>query len=225
MTLKQYKNVENSVSFSSLSDLRQFYSNSDATDIVHPPAYVHGLIFSVCASPEIPMPEKWFPWVVKNQGVIDSKQIDLLSDILMKMLQEQLSAMRDEKVQFPSEFQFAADADAHQQWMRGLVYGHGLMEKTWSNAWELMMQKAPERSNEFHSNLTRCLRMFTTFADPQLAVQQAEQRGVSDFAQKLPQLAESMSVILLDYVKLSGELVEFIPNQFEVYQDELPKFN
>ncbi len=205
---------------SSLQQLQQFCDQLGTDDIVHNPNYVHGLVFAVCACPEIPMPEQWFPWVVKLPGSIDAKKVDELSDILMLMLKEQLSAMRDNTVSLPDSCIYQSHPEQHQLWMQGLVAGHGLLEGTWQQAWS-----QAEVSKTVQKDLTRCLRMFTTFANTELAVQQANQRGAEGFAEKLPQLAQSVQPILRDYVRLAGDLAKHLPNQFEVYQDKLPTLN
>lgn len=208
----------------SLKSLEQFYHWQNNQDIFQSPLYIRGLLFAVSASPDIPMPEHWFPWVVKTGGEINSQQVDKVANILMQLLKEQLQAMRDNKINLPADchYQHGEQNQALQQWMGGLIAGHGLLEKVWQEAWQAMMTAQPDDSEQFSKRLTRCLRMFTTFADIQLAVQQAQERGNEDFEQNLPLLAKSLSGSLQEYVKLSGELVNYLPHQFDTFQQNMP---
>lgn len=213
---------------SSLKTLENFYDYQDNSSIFQSPFYIRGLLFAVCASPDIPMPEQWFPWVVKQGGEIQSHQIDKVANILMQMLKEQLQAMRDEKVQLPADCHFESvenQNDHLQQWMTGLTTGHSLLESVWQEAWQAMMEKQADVSEVFAKDLSRCLRMFSTFADIELAIKQAEQRSAENFKEQLPVLAKSISNCLRDYVRLSGDLVSFLPNQFDTFQKQMPGFH
>ena len=109
--------------------------------------------------------------------------------------------------------------------MTGLTTGHSMLENVWQEAWQTMIDKAPESSEVFAKDLSRCLRMFTTFADINLAIEQATQRGTDNFAEQLPILAKSISNCLRDYVRLSGDLVSYLPNQFDTFQKQRPGFH
>lgn len=209
----------------SLKTLDNFYNHQDNAAIFQSPFYIRGLLFAVCASPDIPMPEQWFPWVVKQAGDIQSHQVDKVSSILMQLLKEQLQVMRDDKVQLPTDCHFGAQTEHLKTWMTGLTTGHGLLETVWQEAWQIMVEKNPETSDVFAKDLSRCLRMFTTFADTNLAVEQAKQRGTENFEEQLPILAKSVSNCLRDYVRLSGDLVSFLPNQFDTFQKQMPGFH
>ncbi|BDX08178.1 UPF0149 family protein [Planctobacterium marinum] len=209
----------------SLKALEQFYQWQNNAEIFQSPVYIRGLLFAVCASPDIPMPEQWFPWVVKTGGEINSQQVDKVANILMQLLKEQLQAMRDNKINLPADCHFNPKPESNDNltsWMQGLVVGHGLLEKVWQEAWQAMMNAEPEASEQFSKRLTRCLKMFTTFADTDMAAKQAQERNTEDFEQKLPILAKSLSSTLQEYVKLSGELVDFLPQQFDTFQKNMP---
>lgn len=209
----------------SLKALEQFYQWQNNAEIFQSPVYIRGLLFAVCASPDIPMPEQWFPWVVKTGGEINAQQVDKVSNILLQLLKEQLQAMRDNKVNLPADCHFRSEIELNAnltQWMQGLIAGHGLLEKVWQEAWQAMMENKPEVSEQFSIRLTRCLKMFTTFADTDMAIKQAQERDAQDFEEKLPILAKSLSGTLQEYVRLSGELVSFLPNQFDTFQKNMP---
>jgi len=210
------------LSDNSLKTLQQFCSWKNNQDIFQSPYYIRGLLFAVCASPDIPMPEQWFPWVVKQGGEIQSSQVDKVASILMQLLKEQLQSMRDDKVVLPADCHFGEHTEKLAMWMSGVTAGHGLLESVWQEAWQAMIDKQPESSDRFAQDLSRCLRMFSTFADIDLAVLQARQRGTANFEEKLPILAKSLSGCLKDYVRLSGELVSFLPNQFDTFQQNMP---
>ena len=64
--------------------------------------------------------------------------------------------------------------------------------------------------------LNRCLKLFTTLADPQSRLQQTPPEKRQELADGLPRLAASLPPMLREYVAISGELVQVLPNQFEV---------
>ena len=64
--------------------------------------------------------------------------------------------------------------------------------------------------------LNRCLKLFTTLADPQSRLQQTPPEKRQQLTAGLPRLAESLPSMLKEYVAISGELVQVLPNQFEV---------
>lgn len=205
--------------------LEAFCNHPDNQSIFQSPTYIRGLLFAVCSAPEIPMPEHWFPWVVAQSGDIQSAQVNRVSNILIQLLKEQLQAMHNEQVHLPADCHYGEHTEALEQWMTGLTAGHSLLEKVWQNAWQEMLNKQPEQSQSFATDLTRCIRMFSTFANTDLATTQALERGNDDFKSKLPVLAKSLSGTLKEYVKLSGDLVNFLPNQFETFQEKLPKIH
>lgn len=213
------------LSSDSLESLQRFCEHEDFSDVMHDANYIRGLLFAVCASPEIPMPEQWFVWIINNSGQLKDSDVNKLSDLLINLLREQLQCMREEKVHLPSDLTYENSQEALQRYMSGLVAGHGLLESHWDNAWQSMLNEKPEDSKLLYEDLMRCLKMFTTFANTKMAIEQATARGQDNFAQSLPALSQSLSTILQDYVRISGQLVSYLPNQFEVYQDKLPTLN
>ncbi|XOV79651.1 MAG: UPF0149 family protein [Aestuariibacter sp.] len=203
----------NSQNISALEDLHHSHQ-----DVLHQPFYIRGLLFAVCASPDIPMPEQWFPWIIKDSGSIDAEQVNQLSDLLMNMLKEQLQAMRDDKVMLPDDCQYPQQQQNLQHWLTGLLAGHSLLEKTWQQGWDLMTQNQDADANALSLDLKRCLKMFSTFADPTTAIRSSAQSGGTQYAAKLETLAPSLDAILRDYVRISGVLVGHLPNQFEVFE-------
>ena len=71
---------------------------------VLPSAYkADGMIFAVAASPEIPMPEQWMPWLIQSSSsALVDKDVDALADVLMNNLRAHLQCMTDEKPLMPS---------------------------------------------------------------------------------------------------------------------------
>lgn len=185
--------------------------------------HIDGLLFAVSAAPEIPMPDVWLPWVVKNQGDIRQKQIEQLMGVLLERLKARLSSMRDERFHLPQEcgFEGKSSNDALIQWLTGVLIGHQQLEPVWRDAWQHMLDKEPESQAALKRDLSHCLRMFSTFADPQLAIQQANENGNSQLEDKLATIYLSFPKALQQYVDISGKLVSYLPNQFEMYQEPI----
>jgi uncharacterized protein len=62
--------------------------------------------------------------------------------------------------------------------------------------------------------------MFTTFADIPLAIKQADDRGNDQLFNILPKIFLSFPETLKIYVGLSGRLVDYLPNQFETFEQK-----
>ncbi|WP_339724689.1 UPF0149 family protein [uncultured Paraglaciecola sp.] len=190
--------------------------------VLHPYAFIQGVIFSVAGAPEIPMPEKWLPWALKASNQLTStEQADKLTDILMKVLQEQLKSLSEEKIHLPMGITFnqrGQEQSTVAQWCQGMLFGHSQLEPVWQDAWNKMQVSEATQMRQLQKDLSHCLYMFTTFADIPLAVQQAESRGNDQLLNILPRIFLSFPETLKTYVGLSGRLVDFLPNQFETFE-------
>ncbi|WP_293751148.1 UPF0149 family protein [uncultured Paraglaciecola sp.] len=206
------------------ASLNSLCESDELSGVLHPYAFIQGVVFAVAAAPEIPMPEKWLPWVIKTSNQLTStEQADNLTDILMKMLQEQLKSMSEEKIHLPLGITFSQEE--HNQssvamWCQGMLFGHSQLEPVWQNAWGKMQVSELTQMQQLQKDLSHCLYMFTTFADIPLAVKQAENRGNDQLLNILPKIFLSFPQTLKTYVGLSGRLVDFLPNQFETFEQK-----
>jgi uncharacterized protein len=205
----------------SLSALCQ---SDELLDVLHPYAFIQGVVFAVAAAPEIPMPEIWLPWAIKSsQQLTSTQQADNLTDNLMKVLQEQLKSMSEEKIQLPKGVTFNQEGEEQSSvawWCQGMLFGHSQLESVWQDAWNKMQVNEVTQMQQLQKDLSHCLYMFTTFADVPLAVQQAESRGNDQLLNILPKIFLSFPQTLKTYVGLSGRLVDFLPNQFETFEQK-----
>ena len=182
-------------------------------------AYLQGLIFGVAACPEIPMPEQWMPWVLRANAntAISKPQADELADYLMGQLRDTLDTMRKDKPLLPAGYEW--QGKAHQQsdlkrWLSGLLTAHQQLEKQWQQAWQMGEQTLDLPA--LSARLNRCLKLFSTLADPALRLQQTPAAKRQELEDGVPRLAASLPAMLKEYVETSGALVQGLPNQFEV---------
>lgn len=201
-------------------------ASAELRTVLYNPAYIKGLIFAVASAPEIPLPDVWLSWIFQRRGQLTSvAQADKLTELLIGMLQQQLGLMRDERVDLPAMYLLPEDYAQREpidvglsQWLTGLLAGHSQLDGVWQKAWQCMTQKSPQATPVAVKTLTHCLAMFTTFADIPLAIEQGAKRGDGQtFQQMLPSVYRSLPVVLRQYVRLSGQLVEYLPNQFETF--------
>lgn len=212
-----------SISHQTLSDM---CADSTLTGVLQSYDYICGLIFAVASSPEIPMPEQWLLWVFKQRGRLrDEQQADGLSDALMALLQQQLKDMSDECISLPADYQYPQDISRQNrvsQWFSGLLAGHSQLEPVWQHAWMKMGKQAEPQMFILQKNLRHCLSLFSSFADIPLALEQAAEKGGSTQKERLenmlPKIFLSLPESLTTYVKLSGKLVDYLPNQFETFK-------
>lgn len=186
--------------------------------------FISGLIFAVSACPEIPMPDTWLPWTIKEHGKLKSaEQADLLGEVLMAMMQKQLKDMRDDNLPWPAHFTYPDPEKADStcspvcRWLKGLLAGHQLLEPVWRGAWQKMSEKSVDTLPRKQRDLTHCLKMFSTFADIHGAIEDANRVGNHELIEKLPAIFQSLPEAMAKYVALSGELVSYLPDQFETF--------
>lgn len=189
-----------------------------------PPYYeMDGLIFAVAASPEIPMPETWMPWVIQHSGsAMVSQDVDELAASLMESLRDHLGAMRTQDNYLPLGCRWQEGAgipESLEQWLRGLLKGHQLVEPIWRNAWERKAKGETLSADEEDpaNRLARCLKLFSTLARHQLALSQRSAENAEKLRENLPLLWRQLPAMLQEYVSLAGDLAEALPNQFEMF--------
>ena len=208
-----------SPSHASLSSLCE---SEELIGVLHPYAFIQGIVFAVAAAPEIPMPEKWLPWAIKTSNQLtNNDQADKLTDILMKILQVQLKSMSEEKIHLPMGMTFKHNSKEQSSvavWCQGMLFGHSQLELVWQHAWNKMQVSEVTQMQPLQKDLSHCLYMFTTFADIPLAIKQAEDRGNDQLLNILPKIFLSFPETLKTYVGLSGRLVDYLPNQFETFE-------
>jgi uncharacterized protein len=209
---------------SSHASLSSLCVSEELLDVLHPYAFIQGVIFAVAGAPEIPMPEKWLPWALKASNQLTSNaQADKLTDNLMKLLQVQLQNMSEEKIHLPMGITFNQDGQEQSSvamWCQGMLFGHSQLESVWQHAWNKMQVSDETQMQQLQKDLSHCLYMFTTFADIPLAVKQAENRGNDQLLNILPKIFLSFPETLKTYVGLSGRLVDYLPNQFETFEQK-----
>jgi uncharacterized protein len=206
------------------TSLYSLCKSEELLDVLHPYAFIQGVVFAVAAAPEIPMPEEWLPWAIKTSNQLTStEQADNLTDILMKILQVQLKSMSREKIQLPTGITFNQDGQKQSSvaiWCQGMLFGHSQLESIWQHAWNKMQVTENMQVQQLQKDLSHCLHMFSTFADIPLAIKQAEDRGNDQLFNILPKIFLSFPQTLKTYVGLSGRLVDFLPNQFETFKQK-----
>lgn len=203
------------------ASLNSLCVSEELSGVLHPYAFIQGVIFAVAGAPEIPMPEKWLPWTLKASNQLTStEQADNLTDVLMKVLQEQLKSLSEEKIHLPKGVTFNQcdqEKSTLAVWCKGMLFGHSQLEPVWQKAWNKMQVSELAQMQQLQKDLSHCLYMFTTFADIPLAIQQAQNRGNDQLLNILPKIFLSFPQTLKTYVGLSGRLVDFLPNQFETF--------
>lgn len=203
-------------------DLQALYERPENAVLLRSRYFVEGAITGACASPEIPMPDVWMRWALaershSNNNAQSAEQTALIFDQLFEFFKARLANMKNNQLCLPAYAVFRGVDNSHElaQYCSGLMLAHQSSETLWSAAWRFMQEAKPEAAPEFAKDLKHCLLVFSTFANPASAVEQACHRGEPALASKLPKIAQSLSITLLQYVSISGKLAGFLPNQFE----------
>ncbi|MGB3724569.1 MAG: UPF0149 family protein [Glaciecola sp.] len=200
-------------------DLQALYQSPQDVSFLHSRYYVEGCLLGACACPEIPLPDVWLPWVIKEHNQIqNAAQADNITEQLFVYFKHCLAEMNNESLSLPHYAQYkpnADNSDPFRQWCQGILLAHSAREAVWQSAWQKMQKQDPDKAPQMAKDLKHCLMMFTTFADPSQAIREAN--NDVDLAPKLPQIANSMASSLRQYVSLSGTLASYLPNQFETF--------
>ncbi len=206
---------------------------------VLPNAYqVDGMIFAVAAAPEIPMPEQWMPWLIQSSdSKLVDKDVDKLADTLMNGLRAHLNLMRQSKSPLSSELTEAIEVKGVmrpskelESWLNGLLQVHKQLEPVWQNAWNHLDKRSAQNTSEdkdkleegklpepAEARLSRCLKLFSTLANIELALSYRNETQVAQLESNIRMLVKQLPSVLADYTKLSGELAQALPNQFETF--------
>lgn len=191
-----------------------------------------GFIFAIAAAPEIPLPERWMPWLVRaSEGRLRSDDVDTIADHLMACLRMHLDVMRHEGIALPAGCRWdeqqavtvteATFPDDVSVWLKGLLTAHHHVEGDWQHAWQTSNSSASD--NETRAvRLKRALRLFSTLADIDLALEARTAEQAQALKNNLTLLWRQLPQQLADYVALSGELEGLLPNQFETFQQANP---
>lgn len=207
------------------TDLSVLYKDPRQARFLHSQAYVEGCLLGACACPEIPLPDAWLPWVIEHHNQIESaEQADRITDVLFGFFKQCLANMHNNTLKLPDYAVYKEDdSRALRDWCKGLLIAHSAREEYWQGAWSKMQAKSATKAPLLAKDLKHCLLMFTTFANPHEAIEQANEKDGSGkaLAKKLPTIAKSLNECLLKYVAISGELAAFLPNQFETFQKDM----
>ncbi len=205
-----------------MTDLSMLYNGSLQANFLHSQYYVEGCLLGACACPEIPLPDVWLPWVIKQHNQIqNAQQADKITDLLFLYFKHCLAQMQNDSLHIPLYASYTQNQHyALSQWCEGLLIAHSARESYWQGAWNKMQKQVPEKAPELAKNLKHCLMMFTTFADPTKAIEQAAQKGDMELANNLPLIAKSLPQTLSTYIAISGALAAYLPNQFETFTED-----
>lgn len=195
-------------------------------------AKVDGMIFAVAATPEIPMPEQWMPWLIqKSASHLIDKDVDNLAETLMNGLRAHLDYMRNDAVPLSENMLAPVKTDkgvrpsiALVDWLNGLLQIHKQVEPVWQNAWDRFAKQKDVGKDQTESSsespevrLSRCLKLFSTLANVDLALQYRNEAQAKQLEENLAMLIKQIPAVLSDYTQLAGELADALPNQFETF--------
>lgn len=200
-------------------NLSKLYDNAQNSDFLHSRYYVEGCLLGACACPEIPLPDVWLPWVIKHHKQIkNAQQADAITDVLFEYFKHCLAQMNANTLKIPEYAVYVEMPDKDdplRQWCQGILLAHSAREQFWHGAWRKMQNKAPQEAPKMAKELKHCLMMFTTFSNPQEAINDGKSNELS---QNLPIIANSLGECLNTYIALSGKLAAYLPNQFETFK-------
>jgi uncharacterized protein len=212
------------IAFMSMN-LQALYEQTQYTQFLRSRYFVEGVITGACASPEIPLPDTWLPWTIgsrpqSSQQAQSAEDTEHIFEQLFAYFKHTLANMKDDELCLPTyaTFKDVAHSKPLAEYCSGLMLAHQSLENLWGDAWQHMQDAEPGIAPALAKDLKHCLLVFSTFADPDAAVAQANARADTELLDKLPIIAQSLESTLRQYVGISGKLAEYLPNQFETFK-------
>ena len=209
-----------------IDTLAHIYQHENLSSVLPDKFEADGMIFAIAAAPEIPMPETWMPWLIKSasSGMVDA-EVNTLADGLMDGLRAHLQAMQGQTISLPPRCRATKDGSVQDSpvgaWLTGLLFAHQQLESVWQSAWEKHQQgevRTDVTDKECaEKRLSRCLKLFSTLANVELAIKQRSPQQAQALKENLNLLWKQLPSVLRDYEHLAGELAAALPNQFEMY--------
>ena len=213
---------------------QQLFIQPEFSRLLPSQMYCRGFIFAVASCPEIPMPESWMPWLIKqDERPADNTSFDQLAEGLMDGLRQVLQAMREGDNLVPESCVWDTDAikrTALSDWLTGLLSAHSQVETIWQQAWSLAQQH-PEQDRGILNEedparrLARCLKLFSTLANVELALLKRTSEQAELLNANLSKLADQLPAMAKEYVRIAGELSAVLPNQFESFTQPVAAAN
>ncbi|GGW92988.1 UPF0149 family protein [Alteromonas halophila] len=203
-------------------NLTPLYQHTAMAGVLPPQHETDGFIFAIAAAPEIPMPERWMPWLIRgSETSLRSDDVDIIADTLMTCLRDHLALMRNEQVGLPADCEWAREKEGGipaqvSQWLTGALLAHQHVEGDWQRAWDDAAD-TDEQAESRAVRLKRALRLFTTLSDTAMALKARNEAQAMQLKENLPLLWRQLPAQLADYVALAGELAGLLPNQFETF--------
>lgn len=207
---------------SAIASLDAVFKNPKMQHVLPSQFHTDGFIFAIAAAPEIPMPERWMPQLIRGgNDALLSEEVDHLADCFMGCLRQHLDAMRNEQISLPATCRWSSDASDTlpsdlSDWLQGVLQAHQFVEKDWQQVWSSSARNTADNADR----LKRSLRLFSTLADVSLALQSRTPEQADMLQKNIPLLWRQLPEQLKDYVTLSGELAQSLPNQFETFTRE-----
>jgi hypothetical protein len=117
-----------------------------------------------------------------------------------------------------------------ESWLNGLLQVHKQLEPVWQNAWNHLEKRSAKNKSDgenkldedkvtepAEARLSRCLKLFSTLANIELALSYRNETQVAQLESNIRMLVKQLPSVLADYTRLSGELAQALPNQFETF--------
>ena len=208
-------------------NLTELYANPQEVSFLHSRYYVEGCLVGACACPEIPLPDVWLPWVIKQHNQIqNAAQADQITNELFNYFKHCLAQMNNSTLVIPEYVKYSGEFEKDRplrEWCKGLLMAHSAREQFWQGAWRKMQQQDPKLAPQMAKDLKHCLLMFSTFADPKETLRDAEVKSLDQaqaLRENMPLIAQSLNDTLTTYVNLAGKLATYLPNQFETFKQD-----
>ena len=207
-----------------LEKLSRTRQKSQLAQVTFSTDYIAGVVFAISASPEIPMPQEWFALTFSTQPERASQQLlNEYCDDLIELFKAQAIDIQNRHIWHPphthDEPALTRDSTlAH--WCRGFLFAHKHLEAQWRRGWHLVSQKEPAKVVEFDRTLTRVLKLASTLADFEFALQQRQAPQRQQLTASRHQLIASLASCLREYIVIAESLSMVLPEirEFETQE-------
>nr|WP_233520583.1 UPF0149 family protein [Flocculibacter collagenilyticus] len=182
---------------------------------------IHGFVFAIASSPEIPTPNEWMACVFQHSSSLSEEQAEQLVSCLMSLFHFYANQQREGEISLPPACTFKGADESNDElsdWCNGMLLGHTFVEPTWNKAWGGASEQYKDvAESSMEEDLVGLLSLIATFADIPLALEDAEKDSRSQLRDNLQDAYETLPQALAMYVALADSLVDFLPDQMETF--------
>ncbi len=218
--------ILNNIQLRILSEFLDAPSRPEGTMPLHE---LRGFLWGIASAPTEIDAEDWLPFVFEGDdpNFRNAEEENTMTDLLLALCDDTFERLENEESPFPTaEYGWHAAADARwplSAWCSGLLKAHYWQEEQWNT---LLQETEPVQTEDGEFDIVEevetTLDIAALFADTETAMAEAE--DPDDLLASLPDIAEQLPWIMMNYAECGRLLFEMLETEdLQPYRREAPK--